>query len=98
MKLIFYDNNNIIIKTVRITDLPIIEEVMVAKSIETYGDPAPCIIRRSAIANVLYSQLADFLQSNLYADHVNLSIDNIPQDLFGCFYFNKEICFLALLK
>ena len=98
MKLILCDDNGNTIKKCRLTDIPIKEEVVVANSLEIYNDPAPCIIRRSAISKVLYSKLMDELNVNYLSETKMFQINSLSKELQESLNFASGATGIILVK
>jgi hypothetical protein len=52
----------------KLTAVPLRDEVVVARSIEFFDDPEPCMIHRSAVMNRIYSEMEDYFADLLQQD------------------------------
>lgn len=94
MMLTFYDGNQKKIDSMRLSALPICEDAQIEKSIEIYDDPAPCIIKRSAVSKLIYLQLMDCLNEVCASEPSPYPINEIPSKILRCFEFDNEAHFL----
>lgn len=62
----------------KITLLPIIDELLIQKSIEIFGDAEPCFIHKSAVMKVFYVEIEEFLISALTDKRNILVFNEIP--------------------
>jgi hypothetical protein len=66
----------------KVTGLPLAEKAIIAKSIEFYNDPEPCMIHRSAVMNRMYFDLSSFIEEHLIRRGIaELPWDSIPERL-----------------
>jgi len=65
----------------KISALPIKEEVIIKESIKFFNDPEPCFIHRSAILNMIYIKLDNYLD-----DLRSKQINELSWDLFSSDY------------
>ncbi|MGB8455733.1 MAG: hypothetical protein WCD89_25875 [Anaerocolumna sp.] len=63
-------SNNCLIYQGRWDDLPLLEELIIEKSIAFFNDPEPCYIHRDAVRVRLLAEL----EAELIADHPNIPI------------------------
>ena len=47
----------------KLTGIPLKETAIVDASKEYYNDPYPCVIRRSAVMKIMFSQIEDMLRN-----------------------------------
>lgn len=72
-----------------INELPIINEQVIAGSIEFYDDPEPCMIHRSAVISRYYIQIEAWLNEIDYQSNNPLDIIDIPHDIVKLIDLNK---------
>lgn len=59
----FLGTGNVVVKSCKITSLPIKEQIIISKSIEFFNDSEPCFIHRSAVMKRLITEIDDYLYS-----------------------------------
>lgn len=74
----FLNGNRNVILEKRLTSIPLKEEVIIAKSIEFFDDPEPCMIHRSAVMKRLYIEIDDFFNDALRQGKKQLLWGDIP--------------------
>lgn len=74
----FMDSRGKVILEKKVTSLPLREETVIAKSIEFFNDPEPCMIHRSAVMKRLYIEINDFLSNALQSEEKQLAWISMP--------------------
>ncbi len=64
-----------------VQELPIVDERIIAGSIEFYDDPEPCMIHRSAVISRYYMQIETWLDQIEYKNSQPIDIDEIPEEI-----------------
>lgn len=82
------DDNNILY-TGPINELPILNSEVIAGSIEFYDDPEPCMIHRSAVISRYYIQIESWLDVIGYESNDNIHLANIPEEITKLIDFSK---------
>lgn len=92
IKSILLQSENAVLYNGPFQELPFSEELIIAKSIHFYDDPAPCFIHRSAVRTRLLAEIEEELLSQ-----------NTSAPISGCLcpvlnsYFEPGCIFTALL-
>jgi hypothetical protein len=60
----------------KLTGLPLKEDTIIAGTVAYYNDPSPCIIRRSAVMKLYFTELLEMLSS--YAGGEAVAIEALP--------------------
>ena len=71
-----------------VSGLPVCERVILAKSVEFFGDPEPCYIHRSAVQARLYAEFDAWLERP-EGRVFTMDISEIPQN-FMEYFFSDE--------
>ena len=77
----FLDAKGDIILERKLTSLPILEKVIISKSVEFYNDWEPCMIHRSAVIKRLYMEIDIFLENTLPNGIGQLAWEFVPDSL-----------------
>ncbi|MDR0380925.1 MAG: hypothetical protein LBH86_02885, partial [Oscillospiraceae bacterium] len=64
-----------------ITRLPLRESEIIAKSVEYFRDPEPCMIHRSAVMERMYLEITRYCEENLQAGRTDIPWNKIPPEL-----------------
>lgn len=56
----FLNNRKEVVKSYKLTSVPIKEQTIISKSIEFFNDPEPCFIHRSAVIKRLVAEIDDY--------------------------------------
>ena len=75
----FIDSGGKVILEKKLTSLPLREAIVIAKSIEFFNDPEPCMIHRSAVMKRLYIEINDFLSEALQRGEKQLAWESLPE-------------------
>lgn len=75
----FTDREGNVILEKKLTSLPLREEIIIAKSIEFFNDPEPCMIHRSAVMKRLFMEIDSFLNECLHRGERQLLWEYIPE-------------------
>ncbi|HEY5561978.1 MAG TPA: hypothetical protein VIK72_09545 [Clostridiaceae bacterium] len=59
----FLDKRNVVVRSCKITSLPINEQIIISKSIKFYNDPEPCFIHRSALIKIIIIEMDEYFYS-----------------------------------
>jgi hypothetical protein len=63
----------------KLTAIPLRDEVIIARSIEFFDDPEPCMIHRSAVMNRIYTEMEDYFEELLQQDtQVEMPWHDVP--------------------
>jgi hypothetical protein len=81
MKIGFKDSNGSIVLEQKVLRLSLKEESIIAKSVEFYNDPEPCMIHRSAVMKRMYLEWEDFILRRLPDRRGLLKWEAVPQNL-----------------
>jgi hypothetical protein len=68
-------------------ELPIKEEKVLKKSLECFGDPAPCMIHRSAVLSYIYLEFEKWFDDAGFHREADCSISELPDDLTAYLMF-----------
>ena len=60
----------------KLTGLPLKEKAVIDATVEYYNDPYPCVIRRSAVMKIMFSQIEDILKEK--GPNLPLEIVSLP--------------------
>jgi hypothetical protein len=66
----FVDSNGHTVLKKKLIGIPLLEDIVIARSIEWYRDPEPCMIHRSAVIKTIYLELFDYF-SELLKQNIN---------------------------
>lgn len=66
----FIDNDGHTVLRKKLIGLPLQEDIVLARSIEWYCDPEPCMIHRSAVTKIIYLELFEYF-SELLKQNIN---------------------------
>jgi hypothetical protein len=81
MKIGFKDSNGSIVLEQNVLRLSLKEESIIAKSMEFYNDPEPCMLHRSAVMKRMYLEWEDFILRRLPDRRGLLKWEAVPQKL-----------------
>jgi hypothetical protein len=56
--------NDTVILECKVNNLPLKEEVIIAQSIQSFNDPEPCMIHRSAVMKKIYVEFLDCFEDS----------------------------------
>ena len=59
---IFDSDDNVILES-KVNSLPLKEDVIIAQSIQSFNDPEPCMIHRSAVMKKIYVEFLDCFEN-----------------------------------
>lgn len=82
------DNRIVLEKNLK--HLPLREESIIAKSIEFFNNPEPCMIHRSAVINRICMELMEYFENVSKSNH-QLSWDEIPVSFRQLFDFKEKV-------
>ena len=77
-----------------LSELPVNETVLIAKSIEFFSDPEPCFIHRSAVQARMYAEFEQWLAASYgAADEYNVEMSELPPRFSGYFFdqYNSNV-------
>ncbi len=77
--LTLYDSAGNIIEKIRLMDLTVPEGIVIEKSIEFFGDPAPCMIHRTAVLSRLMMEMEYALSTC-----AKVPLGSLPADICRC--------------
>ncbi len=90
------DINNNIIEKMKLTSLPLREDVVIQKSIEFFDDPEPCMIHRSAVMKRLYMEIYEFLLKKYESGEYELKLCQIPSFLTEYIDFSGQPAIISV--
>lgn len=89
MKLNLIDYKEAIVSDKRLISIPLREEIIIAKSIEFFNDPEPCMIHRSAVMTKMYNELFNYFTGIIESGRSEMLWNEIPS-YFKCYFNYKE--------
>jgi hypothetical protein len=75
-RIILRDKTGKLLFEKKLTGLPLKEEAIIAGTVKYYDDPNPCIIRRSAVMRLFFTELSEILLP--YTDKEAVAIETLP--------------------
>jgi hypothetical protein len=90
----FVDEDELVFLQKKVTSLPLNEEIIIAKSIEYYDDPDPCMIHKSAIMKLMYIQINDVLNEKLIRGQQKILWAELPDNIKEYLKFSKNVQYL----
>lgn len=72
------DSSDKVLLKKKLTGLPLREEIVLARSLEWFNDPEPCMIHRSAVMKRLFIEWAEYLESIMASGKHEMPWDDVP--------------------
>ena len=85
--LTFYDQEQNILLSRKLTAVPLRDKAIRALSMTYYSDPEPCIIHRSAVMNRIFMELSDYFEKLSQSGISRRKVDELPGEFLAYFDF-----------
>jgi hypothetical protein len=97
MKICIFGPSKEIILHKEMMRLPLRESEVIAKSIEYFRDPEPCMLHRSAVMERMYLEIIQYFEKSLQGGQTNVSWNEIPLELRKMLDVNGNICSVRVI-
>jgi hypothetical protein len=85
MRICITDESGGVLLDKKLTGMPLRESAIIDATKEYYNDPYPCIIRRSAVMKIMFSQIEDMLKDR------DLTLPAMIRDLPERFFYLVDL-------
>ena len=93
-----FDDHDAIIMEKKVNYLPLKEEVIISQSIQSFNDPEPCMIHRSAVMKIIYVEFLDcFEDAFTRSDSTEVRLA-LPETLAQKLDINEKIKYIQVRR